>query len=504
MLDEIKECKDSGFTKYPVFFQRYSNTQEQVLPAKKFDRRVLDFYFDELTNVTDKRAISIAKRHARQSEASLDNKSKVLIAKVLLISKYIPNIPHFLENVIGAPGSMKTNYLKFSKRLVDPGVTEVHGPPITAEDIHQKFAHNYYFILDNMGSIQKWLSDLICSVITGSGSESRKLHSNQGIVSMVLKSCVAVGSVNRVFIEPDALTRLVVQEFLEVNDEDASTEDVIGDKFEEIRPQILGCIVDILSKAIGIRHRIAGKYRLGRMADVLEWGEAISQAMGYEEGEFLRAYNNLISIQQRHTSDPLMIAYQRLFHRIFEDQNTSNFYVKEREDGYKIFNYGKLQAELNDIAEEVGKDRNWPKGSYQLTERSREISSRLRKLNISLEITDNEFVLGTIEGIEYYAKYGEAEKTICRCKHPRLRGTETCHYRNCHHSKEEHQLRKHKEKTGVIVEFSKGKLTPRRRAREFFVELQNAQASANALYSHLQRTHIHPTVGITCIVLAPI
>jgi len=61
----IKEYKDSGFNKHPVFFQRFSNTQEQVLPARKFDHRILDYYFEELTNVTDKRAIAIAKRHAR-------------------------------------------------------------------------------------------------------------------------------------------------------------------------------------------------------------------------------------------------------------------------------------------------------------------------------------------------------------------------------------------------------------------------------------------------------
>jgi hypothetical protein len=49
---------------------------------------------------------------------------------------------------------MKTNYLKFTKRLVDPGVTEVHSPPITTEDIHQKFAYNYYFILDNKSRVR--------------------------------------------------------------------------------------------------------------------------------------------------------------------------------------------------------------------------------------------------------------------------------------------------------------------------------------------------------------
>jgi hypothetical protein len=46
-----------------------------------------------------------------------------------------------------------------------------------------------------------------------------------------------------------------------------------------------------------------------------------------------------------------------------------------------------------------------------LTERSREISSRLGKLNISLEVTNNEFILGTIEGIENYARYREGKKT---------------------------------------------------------------------------------------------
>ena len=213
----------------------------------------------------------------------------------MLISKFIADIPHFLVNVIGSPGAMKTHYLKFDKRLIDPGSTEVHSPPITTKDIHQKFAHNYYIILDNIGSIDKWLSDLICSVITGSGFECRALWTNQGIVNMILKSCVAVGSVNSVFTAHDALTRLVVQEFLEVdgNESNYLPEDVIEAKFEEIRPQILGYIFKILSKAIGIKQKITGKYALGRMADVLEWGEAISQAMGYEEMEFRKAYENL-------------------------------------------------------------------------------------------------------------------------------------------------------------------------------------------------------------------
>ncbi len=141
---QIREYNESGYAKHktPVLFQRYSNTQEQVLPSDTSSPNILDYYFGELTNVTDKRATTSAKRYVAhwQTEGSIDNRSKILIAKVLLISKFIADIPHFLVNVIGSPGAMKTHYLKFDKRLFDPGISEVHSPPITTKDIHQKFA----------------------------------------------------------------------------------------------------------------------------------------------------------------------------------------------------------------------------------------------------------------------------------------------------------------------------------------------------------------------------
>ncbi|MDQ6862975.1 MAG: hypothetical protein M3044_04050 [Thermoproteota archaeon] len=443
VLDEIKEYQNSDFSKHkvPIFFQRYSNTQEQVLPTESFRPNILDYYFQDLTNVTDKRATTFAKRYTDhwQTEGSIDNRSKILVAKVLLISKFIADIPHFLVNVIGSPGAMKTHYLKFDKRLIDPGSTEVHSPPITTKDIHQKFAHNYYIILDNIGFIEKWLSDLICSVITGSGFECRALWTNQGIVNMILKSCVAVGSVNRVFTAPDALTRLVVQEFLEVdskiddetNKSNYLPEDVIEGKFEEIRAELLSCIFGVLSKAIEVKQKITGKYALGRMADVLEWGEAISQAMGYEEREFQRAYESLTLIQQKHAakSDPLIVIYLKLYYNIFEDPDAGPSYFKEREDGYKLFDYGRLQEKLDNLAESEGykitskENKLWPRDSQQLAERSREVSSRLRRTsNVSLEIRkgrdrSNAFILGTTQGVENYINTCEdEERKVERCR----------------------------------------------------------------------------------------
>ncbi|MGA9150710.1 MAG: hypothetical protein WBZ36_09035 [Candidatus Nitrosopolaris sp.] len=98
------------------------------------------------------------------------------------------------------------------KALVDPGITEVFSPPITQKDIKQIFAQNYFVLLDNMGMIEEWLSNLICAVVTGSGSEKRQLYSDEGIINSILKSCVSVVSVNRVFTASDAIMRMAVQD----------------------------------------------------------------------------------------------------------------------------------------------------------------------------------------------------------------------------------------------------------------------------------------------------
>src|SRR5207249_2896645 len=140
--------------------------------------------------------------------------------------------------------------------------------------------------------------------------------------------------------------------------------------------------------------------------------------------EMQKAYEKLASIQQKHAakSDPLVVIYLKLFYEIFEDPETDQSYVKEREDGYKIFNYQRLQERLDDLAESEGykttgkENKLWPKDSQQLAERSREVSSRLRRTsNIALEIRkgrdrSNEFILGTTQGVETYLPSCEEEE----------------------------------------------------------------------------------------------
>jgi hypothetical protein len=57
-------------------------------------------------------------------------------------------------------------------------------------------------------------------------------------------------------------------------------------EFEQIKPKVLGYIFDVLTRALQIRPNLRLN-DLPRMADFALWGEAISQAMGYDPLEFL-------------------------------------------------------------------------------------------------------------------------------------------------------------------------------------------------------------------------
>ena len=422
MFEEFKNYKESEFAKKstPVLFKRHINVKEQIVPATKFDDNILDYYFENMTNITDNRAIPYAKRYAKHSgsEASQDNKSKIMIAKVALITMFIPDIPHFLLGIIGFPGAWKTTQIKNMKELVDPTISDVHSPYISQKDIHNKFAQNYLVCFDNVRVFPKWLSDLCSAVVSGTAVELRELFTNEGIVTMILKSCICIGSINRVITEKDAVTRLLNQELLEIDSEEYSkSESELQEEFERIKPELLGYILSIISKAIGLRKKNHGKYKLGRMADVLEWGEAISQACGYKEEEFLTVYRKLATIQEKlsATAVPLADCYSKLFYRIFNSDSQS--FEKERELGYKKYEYNELQETLNDIAEGEGyrtrgKDKDeeniWPRNSRDLAEHTRIIASRLRRTSdILIEVREdadknNEFIIGYTENVENY------------------------------------------------------------------------------------------------------
>jgi hypothetical protein len=432
VLNEIKEFENSKFSKekIPIFFQRFNQTA-QVLPSDSFDLKTLDVFINELTNVVGRKASSSYKRSVShwETEGSLDDIAKIHIAKVGLISMLVPLIPHHLENVFGPPQAIKSTFLRQKKALIDPTTLDLF-LPTKLKDMDKILAQNYFICFDNFYEISREFSDLICAAITGSGTQVRELFTTQTMVTLPIKACIAFSSVTRLFTQSDAVSRLLSYEFLPFAEEEGySTEDEINDRFEEIRPQILACMYHTMSKAINIRNRIHGKYSLGRMADVLEWSEAISQALGYEPGQYLNRYERLKKIQSRHSSsyDPLVFYFRKIYFDIFlkpeseflNGRLTSNE-ESIRKEGYVVFSSKELNQKLNEYAEEDEYDTKksnklWPQDSQQLANRTREVSIVISKGDgFAVEVrkgkhNSNEYVLGTKDAVEKYIESQEVD-----------------------------------------------------------------------------------------------
>lgn len=280
MIKEIEEWKKSKYdpSKMPILFRRYDQSNDaQVLPDMNFEPDVYDNFILNMTNIVGNKSAEMAKKQIEhfKTEGSLPENTKMLLAKVDIHVKLIPEISKFLNNIIGPEGSMKTTYLKFIKSLIDPIVGgELYNPLIDLNQVELIFAHNYFVAFDNVSEVRLVLSNFICAAISGTSVDFRKLFTSQGIVRLLIKCCVAFTSINRAFVERDAGRRSLNQEFIAIEENNKHNQDEtrVATQFEKIKPQLLGYMFSIISKAIPIKERIAGQYSLQSMAAAQEWG----------------------------------------------------------------------------------------------------------------------------------------------------------------------------------------------------------------------------------------
>ena len=151
--------------------------------------------------------------------------------------------------------------------------------------------------------------------------------------------------------------------------------------FEILRPQLLAYIFDILVKVLQIKQKGGIKISngLNRMADFEEYAEIISRCMGYQEGEFLRVYQDNIGVQidEAIQANPLSMAVIELM----DNKDVGDELDKTPTE---------LSLELNNIAEtklkiNIQKIKSWPKSPNQLSRRLTEAQTNLREKGIVIE-----------------------------------------------------------------------------------------------------------------------
>jgi hypothetical protein len=333
-------------------FKRY-NQIAQVTPVKEYEANILDKFLG-LTNLK------------REDD-------KILLA-VYIISLFIPSIQHVALQLHGEKGSAKSILQRFIKRIVDPAKPELLSVHKDRMEFIQQISHNHLVFYDNLKYVPSWLSSEVCSAITGSGGSKRALYTDDDDIVYEYKRCFGFNGINLVLTESDALDRSIVIEQKSIEPKYRIAEQKILADFDELRPRLLGYILDIIVKALAIKQSVELELKyLPRMGDFAIWGESIARALGHDAMKFMSIYDNNIARQNMETIESNVLG--QCISKFINDGKMDS-------EGYWCGFTTDFLKELNVLAYNHNIDTNsktWPKSVNSLSRKLKTIMSNIRE-----------------------------------------------------------------------------------------------------------------------------
>lgn len=358
-------------TKVPLF-HRYNHQRASELPLK-LDSEDAETLHRELFYLLD------FLNHDHTDEAIR------LLIIIVIVSYFIPEIPHPSLMVFGAHGSAKSTFFQVVKNLVDPSKLGTQSFPKGIDNLVQGLFHQWFIGYDNVGDLPDWLSDYLCRAVTGEGFLKREIYTVEDDVIFTYKRCVGLNGINNAATKPDLLDRSILINLPRISEERRISEEDFWISFREAKPRLLGCIFTILSKAMKIKSQLqlSGLYRL---ADWTKWGAAIAESIGIDSQHFLNAYGSNRDIQT---------------HEALDNSDLGTVVMQFiQEHGSWAGSMTALYSELIPQAERLNistKGENWPKSPNALSRKLKTLEETLKELGVN--VTRNRST--RIRGIEF-------------------------------------------------------------------------------------------------------
>ena len=290
-----------------------------------------------------------------------------------LVACFVPDIPHPMPIFFGEKGAAKSTTCTLLKKLIDPSVLDNLTLSKDEKTLVVNLKQHYFLPFDNVSSINNETSDTLCRAITGGAVQQRKLFTDAEDYIFTFQRCISINGINNVANRADLLDRSILFELERVSEDDRRDLQEIYSSFEKERPNILGAIFNILSKAMEIYPTIKLN-KLPRMADFFRWGYAIAKAMNGQGDKFLQEYKSNHSIQNIEAINADTVAY--LLVEFMKFKFEWNGRISE------------LLRVLQDEAVNHGinpKSKNMPQAPNNLSRRIKAVMSNLDAVGITFE-----------------------------------------------------------------------------------------------------------------------
>lgn len=302
---------------------------------------------------------------------NLTSDSAWILYVAWLIAAFRPGRPFPVLCVNGEQGSAKSTLCKMARALVDPHEVPLRRPVRDERDLMIAAANSWVVAFDNLSGIAPGLSDALCSLATGGGFSTRELYTDGD--EKLFSACrpIMVNGIEDLATRGDLLDRAVNLTLREIPDHQRKDEDEVWQHFEQVRPAVLGALLDALSVALRNRPRVRLHCK-PRMADFATWIVAAEPALPWLPGDFLTVYNanrsvtNGLVLETSIVAAPILslAARQSLW------QGTVGELLQE------------LEAHHTD--ERTRKRKEWPTSPRKLSGELHRLAPNLRRAGISV------------------------------------------------------------------------------------------------------------------------
>ncbi|MBX7165531.1 MAG: hypothetical protein K1X74_04195 [Pirellulales bacterium] len=291
----------------------------------------------------------------------------MLVAMVLGIS------PFPILILLGEQGSAKSTATRLLHTLIDPHQLPLRTLPRNEQDLAIAAAGSYLLCFDNVSILSDAMSDALARLVTGIGFATRQLYTDRREVQIPVRRPILMNGIDEFAGRPDLLDRALVLELSPIPPDRRRTEAEVIEQFNRSHGRILGAILDLAARAVGIMPSLHLE-TLPRMADFARLGEAVAIAREFPEGAFREALE-----ANRDRGDQATIERSAIFEPLmaFADR-TREFRGTARE----------LLSELRELAVASGLRlaANFPQTPNRLSQQLRRLLPLLRTRGIEIRM----------------------------------------------------------------------------------------------------------------------
>ena len=212
------------------------------------------------------------------------------VLTVLLLEWLRDNTTQPLLELIGEQGCGKSLISKFIRKLIDPNRVPLRGISQKVEDTFILASNSHLQTIENASYLKNILQDALCSLSTGGGFAARKLYTDGDEAALDLRKPVLMNGIDVLVTRPDLLDRTIHINLPRLKHRIVESE--LEKNFEKSIPDILGGLLDLFSKALGVIPDInIAPQDLPRLGDFGILGEAVYKVQGKPEEKFLKEFS---------------------------------------------------------------------------------------------------------------------------------------------------------------------------------------------------------------------